>query len=217
MFFDATPQPLWERVPVADCGERYDLGEASNDSVYLEDQFGDVPDYFFVHEGDVTVDGRLILEDDRGEEISTVYVIDGDLVVNGPVAVCSGDSNTSLYVTGSVTVDDLAAVMHGQLFVGGSLVVRGLMMTALADAGHLVVHGSVTAGTWIEVGGRGAIDFAAPPAARLVGSANNPYFDASATSHRPADAMLAEFVHPDGWVHWEQVQRAMLDGRPVLR
>jgi hypothetical protein len=217
MFFDGTPHPTWDMVPVAVGKERYDLGEISQDSVYLEDQFGEEPEYFFVHRGDVTVNGSLVLQDDFGEEITTLYVIDGDLTVNGPASSRNADSNTSLYVTGSVTVQDLVCLGHSQLFIGGTLAVKNLLFTDLADAGHLVVHGSVSALTWIEAAGRGAIYFPAPPTARLLGSAHNRYFGATTARERIEDAVLAEFLDADDRLDRRKTEQAVLDGRLVLR
>ncbi|MFC4065924.1 hypothetical protein [Actinoplanes subglobosus] len=217
MFFDAKPHPAWTIVPLDDVRDRYDLGEISQDSVYLEDLYGEEPEHFFVHHGDVAVDGPLVAEDDSGDEISTLYVIDGDLTVDGPAVFRNGDSNTALYVTGSVTVRSLVCLNHGQFFVGGSLIVEDLLFTGLDDAGHLVVHGPVTAGAWIEAAGRGAIYFPAPPAARLVGDPGNPYFDGGTERERFEDAMHPDLVDADGRPRRRTVVQAVLGGRPVLR
>ncbi|MEU4163340.1 hypothetical protein [Actinoplanes sp. NPDC026670] len=215
MFVEGEPRPVWERVPVEAAG--HDLGEISQDSVYLEDLYGAEPEYLFVHRGDVTVDGPLVAEDDWGDEISTLYVVEGDLTVNGPAVFRNMDSNTALYVTGSMRVRDLACFWHGQLFVGGALVVAGLLFTDFDDAGHLVAHGPVTAGAWIEAGGRGAIYFPEVPGGRLIGAAGNPYFGAGVVVEEFADAVVAEFLDEHGRPVRDAVEKALLEGRSPVR
>ncbi|BEL03557.1 hypothetical protein Q0Z83_017480 [Actinoplanes sichuanensis] len=215
MFFEGEPRPVWERVPVGEAG--HDLGEISQESVYLEDLYGEEPEYLFVHRGDVTVAGPLVAEDDWGDEISTMYVIEGDLTVHGPAVFRNMDSNTALYVTGSVRVRDLACSWHGQLFVGGALVVEGVLFTRFDDAGHLVVHGSFSAGVWIEGGGRGAIYLPEVSGARLIGAADGPYFGAGAVVEGFADGVVAEFLDEDGRPVRDLVEKALLDGRSPVR
>lgn len=216
MFFDGKPHPVWEKIPVALVGRRYDIGEMSFGSVHLEDLFGEEPEYFFVRQGDVAVEGGLTLEDEWDDEIGTVYVIEGDLTVSGLLSLQNSDSNTSLYVTGSVAAQDLMSEGHGQLFVGGSLVVKSLLVTDLADAGHLVVHGSVSFGTWIEIAGRGAIYFNEEPAGRCIGDCRNPYFGENSNPEPAAQAVLPEFFDDHHHVDHGRIRKAILEGKRVL-
>ncbi|MEU8662893.1 hypothetical protein [Actinoplanes philippinensis] len=151
------------------------------------------------------------MHDNDGDEISTLYVIDGDLTVHGPATFQNWDSNTALYVTGAVSVRDLTCVSHGKLFVGGSLTVENQLFTDLADAGHLVVHGPVSARVWIEAAGRGAIHFPDVPEARLIGGPGNPYFGDTATAEPLDEAVLPDLADRGRLV------RAALDHRPLLR
>jgi hypothetical protein len=217
MFFQGQPGPAWEKVPLEVAAESWDLDEISEGSVHLEDLYGEEPEHFHVHRGDVTVEGSLLAEDDSGEEFRTLFVVDGDLTVNGPAVIRNWGSNTALYVTGSVTVRDLVCLSNGQFFVGGSLHVANLLLTDLDDAGHLVVHGPVSAGTWVEAGRRGAIYIGTPPAARLVGDADNPYFDAGTATERLTDALLPEFRQDDRNVDAQKIEQAIRENRPILR
>jgi hypothetical protein len=216
MFFHEMPAANWDRVPVGDAKERYSLLDMSDGSVNLEDQFGEEPEYFFVHRGDVTIDGGVLLKDDFAPEISTLYVIDGDLKVNGAVSLQNGDSNTSLHVTGSVFVERLVCMWHAQLFVSGSLMIKDLLVTGLSDAGHLVVHGSVAARAWVDVYGRGATYFGAPPGARLVGNPGNGP-GAGAVAERVQEAVRADLFDSHGYPYSEGIAKAAFEGRPVFR
>jgi hypothetical protein len=212
MFFDGDIV-TWSKLPIEEGRERYSLIDISDDSVDLEDQFGDEPESFLVHEGDVVLDGSLVL---TGGE-NTLYVIDGNLTVNGPVSFKNGDANTSLYVTGSVTVRSLICRWHSQFFVGNSLVVGDLLVTDLADAGHLVVHGSVSARAWLELAGRGAIYVDVSEATRLLGSnASCSYFGERKVESIP-DALRPELIDVEQCVDRDQLEQAILEGRPVLR
>ncbi|GAA1819542.1 hypothetical protein GCM10009682_45110 [Luedemannella flava] len=216
MFLHELPGAVWDKVPVAEARQHYNLLTLSDDSVDLPDMFGDEPEYFLVHRGDLVIDGGVRLVDDFSTEISTLYAIDGDLTVSGPLSLGNLDSNSSLVVTGSLHAPDLIATGHGQLFVSGSLTVPGLLVTGLADAGHLVVHGTTTVGAWIEVNGRGAIYLTPPQNARLIGSPDNCYFGDEETPESPQDALLAEFIR-DGRPDTAAIAQAIRDRRPVLR
>lgn len=151
----------WESVPVSEAAEQYDICRASGDQVEeMEDLFGDEPECFFVHRGDLTIDGPLSLGNDPGVAPDTVYVIDGDLTVNGPMRFLNADVYTPLYVTGSVTAGHLMCLMDSILFIGGSLTVEGLVLTKLYDMGMLVVHGAASADAWLEAWDRGDVTFA---------------------------------------------------------
>lgn len=207
------PGASWTTVPLAQAREHYKVEPLL--PVHLAEMFGLVePEFFYVHTGDLLVDGPLALS---GED-QTIFVIDGDLAVNGPVGVQNSDIYTGLYVTGSVTVDDLSCIWDSQLFVSGALTVKGLLVTSLTDAGSLVVEGSVSAGTWLELADRGSIEFGGYAVARLIGreASGEDYFGESATVTDAADSLLPEFIDADGYVDEEGVQQALMQGRPVF-
>jgi hypothetical protein len=216
MFFHEMLGVTWTNAAVAGAKERYNLLEISNYSVNLADLFGEEPEYFQVHHGDVTVDGALLLGDDFSPAASTLYIIEGDLRIRGPLSLQNGDSNTSLYVTGSVFVKDLVCLRHSQLFVGRSLAVEELLVTNLNHAGHLVVHGPVSAGTWIEAGGRGEISGTVSPATRLIARSHPLYFPKGEAFEDIKHAVRAEFFDGSGYFDAAGTARAILDGRSVL-
>ncbi|MFC7247554.1 hypothetical protein ACFQO7_34260 [Catellatospora aurea] len=215
MFFDGMPGS-WEPVPLAQAAQRYDLGEASYDSVHLADLFGDEPEHFYVHTGNLVVDGPLALGNLPGEDDDTVYVVDGDLTVHGPVGFRNLDVYTSLYVTGTVTAQDLVCLWDSCLFVGGSLHVGGLLATSLTDAGHLVVKDRLTCPVWLDGRGRGAIYVDPEPGTRFLGDADHPLRPADTPAENVAAALRPEFLEK-GHVDVDEIHRAVLSGRPVLR
>ncbi|MFI6586434.1 hypothetical protein [Embleya sp. NPDC050493] len=231
-------------MPVEEALERYDMAEASNNPDWdVDDYFGEEPEHFYVHRGDLAIDGALALgngpdededeDEDEGEGEDTVYVIDGDLTVSGPITFLNMDVYTTLYVTGSVVAQDLVCLWDSCLFVGRSLTVRNLLATSLTEAGALVVKGPVSAHTWLETGGRGCIYFAGKPDARLVASADSgaggpadPYSDgANAGVYLGgegkvdilAEVVLPEFLEEDGTCDDMKIREAVFEGRSVLR
>ncbi|WP_157514126.1 hypothetical protein [Nocardia concava] len=161
----------WESVPVSEAAERYDICRASAELVEdLDDLLSEEAECFFVHRGDLTIDGPLSLGNDPGVAPDTVYVIDGDLTVNGPMRFLNADVYTPLYVTGSVTAGHLMCLMDSVLFIGGSLTVEGLVLTKLYDMGMLVVHGAASAEAWLEAWDRGDVIVEDPKARTLSAS-----------------------------------------------
>ncbi|WP_412537865.1 hypothetical protein R8Z50_18565 [Longispora sp. K20-0274] len=227
--FLGVPGARWEAVPVEDALELYDMAEASNDPDWdVEDLFDEEEcEDFFVHRGDLRVDGALALGNGPDEDKDTVYVIDGALTVDGPVTFLNMDVYTTLYVTGSVVAHDLVCLWDCSLFVGRSLTVRNLLATSLIEMGSLVVRGPVSAGTWLEMGGRGRIHFSgAPSVARVAARADvgsDGYSEGSnAVEHLGGAAGLAEVVLPeffeeDGTCDDFELSKAVFEGRPVLR
>ncbi|RZU76812.1 hypothetical protein EV384_5504 [Micromonospora kangleipakensis] len=137
MFFDGMPD-AWEPVPLAQAAQRYDLGEASYDSVHLTDLFGDEPERFHVHAGDLTVDGPLALGNGPGEDEDTVYVVDGDLTVHGGLrrpgtrSPLLGDPDNPCRPA-KVTAEAIAATIRPEfLDEHGHLAVRTLHRAVLA-------------------------------------------------------------------------------------
>ncbi|MFI9503610.1 hypothetical protein [Nocardia sp. NPDC052566] len=204
----------WESVSLPEAAERYDIGEASDNQVEdLEDLFGDEPERYFVHHGDLTIDGPLSIGNDPGLAPDTVYVIDGDLTVNGPMRFVNADVYTPLYVTGSVTAQHLLCLMDSNLFIGGSLTVGGLLTTELSDMGMLVVHGAATAGAWLETWDRGEVTFVDELKARRLRVSDGDDADADDA----VDILSPGFL--DGGIDnvSEELWKAALEGRPLLR
>ncbi|MEV0535223.1 hypothetical protein [Kitasatospora sp. NPDC050463] len=207
----------WESVPLSEAAERYDIGKASDDLVEdLEGLFGDEPECFFVHQGDLTIDGPLLMGNDPDLAQDTVYVIDGDLTVNGPMRFLNADVYTPLYVTGSVTARHLMCLMDSNLFIGGSLTVGGLLMTELSDPGMLVVHGAASAGEWLETWDRGDVVFVDGLKARRLRLSEADYLE-HADADDAADVLLPEFLDSDTGDISEKLWEAVLEGRPLLR
>ncbi|MDI2129425.1 hypothetical protein [Yinghuangia seranimata] len=227
MFLES-PAVNWDAVPVEEALEQYDMAEASNrDSWDVDEYFGEEPEHFYVHRGDLTIDGALALGNAPGEDEDTVYVIDGDLTVNGPITFCNADVYTTLYVTGSVVAQDLVCLWDSLLFVDRSLTVRNLLATSLYDPAALVVKGPVSAHTWLEMGGRGCIYFADKPATDTCirghlneyaeGANADVYLDGEAKVAGVAEAVLPEFLYEDRFCKNLEILEAVHEGRPVLR
>lgn len=207
----------WESVPLSEAAERYDICKASDNHVEdLEDLFGDEPECFFVHQGDLTIDGPLSIGNDPGLAQDTVYVIDGDLTVNGPMRFLNADVYTPLYITGSVTAQHLMCLMDSNLFIGGSLTVGGLLMTELSDSGMFVVHGAASAGAWLETWDRGDVTFVDDLKARRLRVSEGDYLEYS-DADDAADVLLPEFLDGDTEDASEKLWEAALEGRPLLR
>ncbi|MGW4771752.1 hypothetical protein ACWEO2_27390 [Nocardia sp. NPDC004278] len=207
----------WESVPLSEAVERYDISKAAdNRAEDLEELFGEEPECFFVHQGDLTVDGALSIGNNPGLAEDTVYVIDGDLTVNGPMRFLNGDVYTPLYVTGSVTVQHLMCLLDSNLFIGGSLTVGGLLMTELSDMGMLVVHGAASASAWFETWDKGEVIFVDDLQARRLRVSEGDYFEHS-DADDAADILLPEFLDGDLEDAAEKLWAAVVEGRPLLR
>lgn len=226
--FLGLPASNWDSVPVEEALEQYDMAEASNRTSWdVDDYFGEEPEHFHVHRGDLAIDGALALGNGPDEDEDTVYVIDGDLTVSGPLTFCNADVYTTLYVTGSVVAHDLVCLWDSCLFVGRSLTVRNLLATSLYDPAALVVKGTVSAHTWLEMGGRGCIYFAGEPTIDtcIRGHLNEYAEGSNADVHLAgygkvadvAEAVLPEFLHEDRFCRNLEILTAVREGRPVLR
>jgi hypothetical protein len=205
----ALPGAKWTRVPTDEAAETYDILEASNDSIGMEELFGDDPEYFAVHQGNLTVAGGQRFYHDPADKNKVVFVVEGDLTIKGPLCFHNGDIYTPLWVRGSLTVDDLVLIHDACLFVGKSLLVKNVLVTDLSDAGHLIVHGSTAANAWVDLRpGRAAIEFAKKPKARLISEEGKP-------GDTVDEALLPELLH-DG-DRFKDIRDAVLAGRPILR
>lgn len=201
---------------MAEATERYDIGAASNGSWDdLDARFAEEPECFFVHQGDVTAEGPLVMGNGPDESVDTVYVIDGDLTVNGPMRFMSMDVYTPLYVTGSITARDLLCLWDCNLIIGGSLTVGGLLMTELTDWGTLVVRGATSARAWLEWSDRGEVTLAHDLKARRL-RASDGYYNEQAETEDAADVLLPGFLDGDEDVS-DQLWKAALEGQPLLR
>jgi hypothetical protein len=163
-----------EKVPFEDASENYTLDGITDDE--LSDLFPDDPEHFHVHVGNVTVDGPMVVGYDSDKDDLTVYVIEGDLTVHGPLVFQQADAYAALFVTGNVTCDDAYIAWDAQLFVGGSMTVKGLLATYITDAGHFSIKNSLAAGSWLEAGDRGCIEIGKKPAARLLRVGEHRYY-----------------------------------------
>ncbi|RMI34898.1 hypothetical protein [Nocardia stercoris] len=172
--------------------------------------------HFFVHHGDLTVDGPLSIGNDPGQAEDTVYVIDGDLTVDGPMRFVNGDVYTPLYVTGSITAQHLMCLSDSNLFIGGSLTVAGLLMTELSDMGMLAVHGAASTGAWFETWDRGEVVFVDELKARRLRLPEGNYLEHS-DAEDAADVLLPEFLDGDIDDAAGKLWAAALEGRPLLR
>jgi hypothetical protein len=160
----------WTPVPLAD-SEDFDLLDATRASVAYEDCFGEEPEHVMVHRGSVRVAGPVVLDGWKAAKTAqqTAYIIVGDLEIDDTLVFDQADIMTTLWVTGDLTVRRLACASTAMLIVGGSLRVADVLVTDLEDAGHLIVHGATVAPTWIDLThGRGCIELAEPPQARLL-------------------------------------------------
>jgi hypothetical protein len=195
----------WKQVPTDDASETYDVMEATNDDVALEDLYGDRPEFFKIHEGDLHLSGPQSINGCGRDGPPTVFIIEGDLTVDGPLTIISYDDYSMLWIRGSLTTRDLEVAVDAQLVVDGSLHVEGALVTDLGDAGHLMVHGSVAAGAWVKLGDRGCIEFAKKPKARIIGDGGDALEDA---------------LRPDlfaGGDRFNEIREALLSGKPILR
>lgn len=223
----------WTEVPFAEASERFDFMAATNDSVDYGDIFPDEPEHLMVHEGDVKTRGVLVLDGMKltGAARDTVYIIDGDLELDGPIVFQQADVATTLWVTGNVRAKRLALTSCGMLIVGKSLEIAELVLTDLEDAGHLIVHGSMTAPTWIDLAqGRGAIELGTQPATRFLsdhyGTRAPTEIDADDESasispdgfaSEPASPAILPALVEDGRPSTQKIVDAMRSGEPVLR
>jgi hypothetical protein len=197
---------IWKKVPTAEATEKYDILEVTDDSVDLDDLFGDEPDHFFVHDGSLRCRGPLAISHLPEARNRTVFVVEGDLVVDGALSFENSDIYTPLWVRGSLEATNLAALLDACIFVEGDLRVGGVLATYLTDAGHLVVHGAARFGTHLALSHRGAIAMKSGEAARAVGQGKPVPLE---------KALRKELLDAEGDVY-AAVRDAMLAGRPIL-
>ncbi len=199
------PGTKWKKVPTEEASETYDIMEATCDSVALEDLFGDEPEHFMIHEGDVVVSGPLKLFHLPDDKNQTVFVINGNLTIKGPFSFENSDVYTPLWVTGTLKAEHVLASSDACLIVGKGLTADQLVVCDLTDAGHFVVQGSTAAKAVIDFGDRGMIEFAKKPKARLVGGEDGEPLE---------DAVVPAFVDD---YDFEALEKAVFAGKPVLK
>lgn len=136
-----------------------------------------------------------------------------DLTVNGSMRFVNMDVYTPLYVTGSVTAQDLLCLMDCNLIVGGSLTIGGLLMTELTDGGMLVVHGATSAGAWLEAWDRGEVALLQDLEGRRLRLSDSPY-DGQAEAEDAADALSPGLLDDGTEDLSDRLWKAALEGRP---
>ena len=206
----------WQKIETEEAAEKYDIGEASNGSIELDD-LGDAPEHFLVHKGNLTLAGNhsygeTLKEDPDG---IVVCVVDGDLTFEGNFKFWSADVYHVLLVTGSLTCERLTTTWDGQIFVGKDLNVKDTLVTDLTDAGHLIVKGALKAVTWIECAGRGAIELGKKPKCRYV-TASDEEDDERPKAIAAAKVLLPAFFE-DGELNAEKLTKAAYAGKPLFR
>jgi hypothetical protein len=205
------PGAKWTAIPAEKAAETYDLMELSGGDVSLDNLFGEVPEQFYLHKGNLRVEKKLNLYGGPSEPEPTVYVIDGDLTVDGPLVFENMDVYTTLLVTGSLRAKRMSLTWDACLFVCGSLTVDDLLFTYLTDAGNLVVRKQISAKLWLEAGGRGNIQGKkSGETKRLVNGSDEGKKDAV------SPVLLPAFLDDDE-VDPEQVKDAILAGKNILR
>lgn len=235
--FDRKLRLTFEKVPFDEANEAYPLEGISYDE--LGDLFPDDPEHFLVHQGNVVVDGPMKVGFVHGKDDLTIYVIDGDLTINGPLVFQQADAYAGLYVTGNVTCDSAYIAWTAQLFVRGSMTVKHLLATHIEDAGHFSIAGSLTAGSWLELGDRGAFELGTKPNARLLRVGEHRYYvfgpyaskdeapveveeDGQKFGFSPKQAVSVKgILHPsllegEEDVATSKLAKAILDGKPLF-
>lgn len=218
--FSTVPHIKWKKVGFEKANEAYCFEEA-HDGMAAEESFPEDEPDFMVFEGDVVVDGTAGFgaEDD---EDCTLFVIDGNLTVRGTLSVAQGDFEGFLYVTGDIACDDCVVLTDAHLSVGGSLIVKNLLVTDLSDMGTLFVKKGLQAGTWADGSPRATIKLGAKPSARMLCTpgtaprAGESFTFDPAGAGDPASVLLPAFVSDgaiDGWA----IRKALLAGTPTLK
>lgn len=214
----------WERVPTAEA--EYDFLTATNDSVAYEDCFGQAPEHLMVHRGNVKIAGPLSLDGWKAPEDArqTVYIIDGDLEIDGSLLFDQSDICTTLWVTGNMKLQRAALLSTAMLVVGGSLEVGDVLVTDLEDAGHLIVHGSLSAQTWVDLTFRGCIELGASQgrflsdfySERTPEEGAEPPLRRSSLPSAPATPAIAPALLDDGRVDYNALRDAISKNTPIL-
>ncbi len=204
---------------------RYDLLEATNDSVDYEDLFGDVPEHVMVHEGSVSADGLVSLRgwDAREGSQQTLYVIEGDLTINGTLVFAQSDICTTLWVKGTLRAQRVALASSAVLIVG-ALIVDDVLLTNLEDAGHLIVHGPCEARVWLDLWFRGSIELDELPKGcyrsdderEKHGGDEGPFLR-GAWGQEPLTSALDPALLEDGTPSYRKLVDALCTGTTVLR
>ncbi|MGC4122201.1 MAG: hypothetical protein QM765_47995 [Myxococcales bacterium] len=199
------PGASWKKVATQEARKAYDVMAVTRGSIGLEDLFGVEPEHFLIHRGDLHLVGPQRFRHVPDRDNRTIFVVDGSLTVDGALALDNSDAYTPLWVRGSLTATELVLACDACLFVEGQLEVKGVLVTDLSDAGHLVVHGATAAKAWIKSGGRGCVELGGKPQARIIGDGG----DAMDQALRP------DVFH--GGDRFTELRDALLAGAPVLK
>jgi hypothetical protein len=204
------PSVKWTKIPLEEATTKYNIEKASK-GVLLDELFGEEPDNFYVHVGNVSVAGKLLLNGMPESPEPTVYVIDGNLAVDGPFVFENLDVYTTLYVTGSVTATNMAVTWDACLIIGNTLSVDDMLYTYLTDAGNLIVRKGLSAKLWLEAGGRGNISAAkSKTTQRLVNGSDEGKRDAV------TPVLLPTYVDDDQ-PDQEKIKAAILKGKTIVK
>lgn len=148
------PGARWRELTEAEGRARYDLLAVTDDSIDYDDVFGGDPISFFVHTGDLQVQGPLLVAND-GQR--AVFVVEGSLTVDGTLVVVDNGPTAPLWVRGALTADTLGVFLNAHLLVEEDVAVQGTLVFHLRDSGHFVVNGDLTAGLSIASSFDGAL------------------------------------------------------------
>ncbi|MGW2180621.1 leucine-rich repeat domain-containing protein [Streptomyces sp. NPDC001732] len=169
-----------------------------------------------LYEGGLHVAGHLKPEGDK-DWIPYNTVVDGDLTVDGDLDWWDDGSGNFLVVTGNLRARNVFLSGCPNTLVRGNLEVTGGVCGSYGDdGGILTVRGSVHASTVISVLYFG-LDLAEQPQALLVAD--------TCRTNRPVDftddeldrILLPELLGEDGEAEIRLIERAMSEGRQVLR
>lgn len=197
--YDQMPGARWQPLASEVARERYSLLEVSDDSIDYDELTGGDPIAFHVHPAGLAVAGPLWI---RNEEAGHVFIIEGDLAVEGPLVIGDHGRYVPLWIKGNLTAASLAVLHDAHVFIEGDLRLAGELVTYLGDAGHLVVHGELTAAAWARMSTRGAV--------YLPESTPEPLQD------EPLEARLAPAITAIPNRHLA-ISDHVLDGLPVIR
>jgi hypothetical protein len=137
----------WNTLP-----PQLSIDKLSNRCFEIQDLFGEQPDTYLLHAGDLSVPSDWRVGD---EDAYRYFVIDGDLVVDGVLAMAIADLFNVVIVTGNLKAKALFVAEECQLYVLGNAELHGALVSELGDSGYLAVNGKLKARAVIDIGRRG--------------------------------------------------------------
>jgi hypothetical protein len=220
----------WKKEPISDALERTNFEALGMEA---EEIMPDEPEWAWVHEGDVRVEGALEITGTLDGDDVACFIIDGNLVVDGPLLFSQDDFHSALYVTGNLECKNAALEHECELIVGKKLVVEQLLYTFLSDAGHLIA-GGLQAKYWLNEWFRGAIYFRSEPAATLLRGGDHKFLldsseeeqddesDGESWSFEAKKAKLVfdvldkSLLEPEEGADNDKLRKAMAKGKPLF-